>query len=333
MRAAVVGCGSIGGRYARWLAEESGVEVGVFDRAPDRMQAHSGYAKSFRDLDELSAWHPRLVIVATPPHSHLAAAGPAVESGAYVLIEKPIDAQLDHARAFAARYADSADRIRVVCNMRFHPAIQALAQALPRVGNPLFTRAHFGHALWQMRPGVALDRVYASDREQGGGVIFDCIHEIDYHQWMFGPIRDVRGSASQLVLKGFSAEDHAVVEITFASGVRAVLLLDFIQRVKRRGCEIVGSEGTLIWESEGRSPEVAVVRLLSPEGSTTLFSDDAVDSAITYRTMLRRALQAAAGGRDEGLQTVAQAISALDAAMRASEGFVSCAADAACRTA
>src|SRR5690606_39630480 len=37
--------------------------------------------------------------------------------------------------------------------------------------------------------------------------------------------------------------------------------LDYLQQHKRRGCEVVGRAGTLLWESEGKNPEHCRVRL------------------------------------------------------------------------
>jgi predicted dehydrogenase len=322
LRAAVIGCGSIGARYARWLAEEPDVEAGAFDLAPARTAPLTACARVFPTLAGLLEWRPQVAVIATPPHTHLAMAEAALDAGAFVLCEKPLDADVAAAQAFVAGLGPRAARFRVVCNMRFHPSVQALAQALPQVGTVRFTRAHFGHALWQMRPNVPYGEVFAASRDQGGGVILDCIHEIDYHQWLFGPVSAVRGTAAQLALTDSSVEDFAVVELAFPSGLRSVLTLDFLQRLKRRGCEIVGAEGTLVWSSEGRSPEIAEVRLLTVDGAKTIHRDEAVDPVAPYKTMLRRALAAAAGSTaDDGLQTAQQALSALRAAIAASADF------------
>ena len=43
--------------------------------------------------------------------------------------------------------------------------------------------------------------------------------------------------------------------------------MDYIRSFKRRGCEIVGSNGILLWESEGKSPEKCVVKFLKDNKS------------------------------------------------------------------
>ena len=43
--------------------------------------------------------------------------------------------------------------------------------------------------------------------------------------------------------------------IYHTTGVVSELQLDFLRPIKRRGCEIIGENGSLIWESVGKKPE------------------------------------------------------------------------------
>src|SRR5690606_4209049 len=104
--------------------------------------------------------------------------------------EKPIAATLADAEKVLNFAEKLGRRAWVVCNMRFHKGIKAVQENLSLVGKILFARAHFGHRLSQMRP-TGLN-VYASNASEGGGVILDCIHEIDYLQWFFGEVNTTR---------------------------------------------------------------------------------------------------------------------------------------------
>ena len=48
--------------------------------------------------------------------------------------------------------------------------------------------------------------------------------------------------------------------IKHKNDVISELHLDYLRPIKKRGCEIVGENGTLIWESEGKNPEKCVVK-------------------------------------------------------------------------
>ena len=81
-----------------------------------------------------------------------------------------------------------------------------------------------------------------------------------------------------------------------ASGAHSNVQLDYLRRRKSRGCEIVGSEGTLTWHSDGKAPERCRVERAGPDGKVTvLASDDAYDANKMYIAMLDAFLDAAAG--------------------------------------
>jgi predicted dehydrogenase len=184
--------------------------------------------------------------------------------------------------------------------MRFHPAIAALRRALPRVGRPLFARAQYGNYLPDMRPGADYRTLYCARAESGGGVIFDAIHEIDYLVWLFGPVERVSAESGRIGDLDIDVEDYAALALTHRSGVRSEIHLDYLQRSKRRGCEIVGTEGTLVWTSEGKAPEECVVRYRPPgNGAWEIILDDSnLDAAEAYVQLMTRFLAPVDTDRD-----------------------------------
>jgi predicted dehydrogenase len=195
-----------------------------------------------------------------------------------------------------------------------------LKSALPGIGKPLFAFAHYGNHLPSMRPGVDYRTLYAARRADGGGVIFDAIHEIDYLTWLLGPVAAVACEAARLGGLDIDVEDHAVMNLSHASGMHSNVQLDFLRRRKSRGCEIVGTEGTLTWHSDGKAPERCRVERASADGKVTLLaSDDAYDANQMYLAMLDAFLDAASGKPAANLQTGAQARAALAAACAAHE--------------
>jgi predicted dehydrogenase len=184
--------------------------------------------------------------------------------------------------------------------MRFHPAVAALRSALPRIGRPLFAQAHYGNYLPDMRPGADYRTLYCARAASGGGVILDAIHEIDYLTWLFGPVERVSAEAGKLSDLDIDVEDYAAITLIHTSGVRSEVHLDYLQRSKRRGCVIAGSEGTLIWTSEGKSPEHCLVRFRAAGSDRwdTILEQPELDTAQPYVELMRRFLDPAAGDGD-----------------------------------
>ena len=291
-RVLVIGCGSIGGRHAANAAKLATVSVADSERERAVRIAKSLGLIACVSVDEGLAAKPDAVVVATPHHSHLSLARAALAAGADVLIEKPLAPSLAGVAEFLAQVEQSGRRVRVVCNMRFHGAVAAMRRAMPMVGKPLFARAQYGNYLPDMRPGADYRTLYCARAETGGGVILDAIHEIDYLTWLFGPVERVTAEAGTIGDLDIDVEDYAALTLTHVGGVRSEIHLDYLQRSKRRGCEIVGTEGTLVWTSEGKSPEQCLVRFRAPgsNGWDTILDEPALDTDAPYAELMRRFL-------------------------------------------
>ncbi len=319
MRLLVIGAGSIGSRHAGNCRGHG--EVALLDCDSERVQkvaGQLGIEGFFREADAWD-WAPDGVIVATPTHLHLEYAGKALENGVKaVLIEKPISHSLDGVDRLVASAEARNAHLFVVANMRFHPAIQAVKANIERVGQPLFARGHFGNYLPNMRPDVDYRTLYAAHRAQGGGVILDVIHEIDYMSWLFGPVTAVTASAATLSDLEIDVEDYATLMMEHDSGVRTTLTMDYLQQCKRRGCEIIGSDGILIWESEGKSPERCRVRVYEKKDDCwkTLLEQDGVDASLFYQRQIAEFAAAVEQGSNQ-LADAAQGRRALQAALSA----------------
>jgi predicted dehydrogenase len=325
-RALVIGAGSIGRRHARNLAAIAGTEIAIVDADPARARdaaADSG-ATVFPDLDAALGWKPAGVVVATPNDLHLIHAAAALDAGADVLIEKPISHRVEGVGDLLDKADRLGRRVFVGCNMRYHPGPATLRAAIGRIGRPLFARARYGNHLPSMRPGIDYRKLYCARRETGGGVVLDSIHEIDYVAWLLGPIDEVTCDSSRISELEIEAEDYAAIALRHVGGARADILLDYLQRFKRRGCEIVGTQGTLDWSSEGKSPEHCTVRLYEAASGTwaTLHADDALDPNAMYLAMLREFVSVLGGAAPvhllDGRGGLASLVAA-HAALRASD--------------
>lgn len=303
MRLLIVGAGSIGRRHAINAATRCEVLIHDSDAARSRAVAAASGATVRDDLDDALRCQPDAAVVATPPADHADTATRLLEAGCDVLVEKPLADRAEAAHALAARAASAGRRLYVACNMRFHAGPWSLRAHLHEIGQPLFARAHFGHWLPNMRPDSDYRELYCARREAGGGVMLDGIHELDYLTWLLGPVTDARGTTARLSSLAIDAEDYAAFALTHAGGARSEIHLDYLQACKRRGCEITGSEGTLVWDSEGKRPEHCRVRLFrhGTQSGEIVHEDPDVDPNAAYLTMLDRFLDAVRGAPADDL--------------------------------
>lgn len=260
MRFAVLGQGSIGRRHARNLLD-LGHEVVAWDPA-----AVPAEGATVADTLEGALEHAEAAIVASPSSEHAAQALLALEHTCHVLIEKPLALSPADVDPIAAAADDKNLVLGVAMNLRFHPAVIAVREALVSgaLGRPLVARAWFGSWLPGWRPGTDYRASYSARRELGGGVLLDAVHEIDYLTWILGPVRSVAADLARVSDLELDVEDVATLELEFQSGARAVLSMDYLDRTYDRGCRIVGESGTAAW-----SWPAGQVRVTTESGQTT----------------------------------------------------------------
>ena len=292
MRILIVGYGSIGRRHAKNFLEFA--DVAVFDENLSVLKSMNPQIRSFDNLDTALDWKPDGVVIATPHHTHITLAEKAIHSKAHVLIEKPISHSLEGVQILLSEARQRKCQVFVACNMRCHPGVATLQQYLHTIGKPLFARAHVGNYLANMRPDKDYRSLYCAHRSQGGGVILDAIHEIDYLMWFFGPIREVSCRAEKLSDMDIDVEDFACLYLKHDNMTISEVQMDYLRPFKRRGCEIIGTKGMLLWQSEGKNPEICRVRLYKKETNTweTLFKDTNMDGNKPYVRLAQQFIEA-----------------------------------------
>jgi len=270
----VVGGGSIGQRHLRNLASLGVDRLVAVDpdlRRRDTL-AQLG-AEVHADLENGLATKPEMVVVATPPAYHAVALVAALESGAHVFVEKPLDAT--HEGALLAREAARRHDqvVWVGYQFRFHPAIRRLRELVAQgaIGRPLLLRAEVGQYLPDWRPQQDYRASYNAHRNLGGGIILDASHEIDYSRLLMGEIVAVSAVAEKLSSLDIDVEDAALVVARFADGALGEWHLDTIQRAYTRGAKLIGEGGTLVWEWPAT---VRLYRADTGRWDTDVFPDD-----------------------------------------------------------
>ena len=251
MRFLVIGTGSIGQRHCRNLVA-LGHAVLAWDDDPGRIRevdAIPGVTPA-GSLEQALATAPDGALICTPPASHVALACRALAAGAHLFIEKPIA----HVSDEVPKLIDEAERcgrlLAVGFNLRFLPSLRRVKALLDdkRVGKVLAVRAEFGSYLPDWRPGRDYRENYAVRAAQGGGILLDAIHELDYLGWLFGEVAEVLCTAGHVSDLAGDTEDLAEVTLRFESGALAQAHLDYLQRVYRRNLQVIGDAGVITWD-------------------------------------------------------------------------------------
>jgi predicted dehydrogenase len=218
LRVAVIGVGHLGKHHARILSALPGVElVAVVDANHPRAReiaAASRTAAAFEYGDVLG--RVDAVTIAVPTELHHTIALPFLESGAAVLVEKPMARSLADADDMIAAAAGSRAILAVGQTERFNPAVDA---ARPLLADPRFIEVH--------RLGTFPERSLDID------VVFDLmIHDIDVVMSIVRSEIESIEAVGVPVLTG--KVDIANARLRFANGCIANLTASRISRDRVR---------------------------------------------------------------------------------------------------
>jgi glutamate-1-semialdehyde aminotransferase/spore coat polysaccharide biosynthesis protein SpsF (cytidylyltransferase family)/predicted dehydrogenase len=252
-RALVVGCGSIGRRHARNLRSLGVQQLGFCDTSPEALKQcrEELGGEIFEDYREaLKNFKPDIVLSCTPPVYHVEEALAALRAQAHVFIEKPLSHESSGIQTLIAEARRRDRNVQIGYNMRFHPGLQILKELIDsgKIGRVMWLSVEAGQFLPDWRPWQNYRESYSARHDQGGGIILDGSHELDYICWLLGRPTEVTCRAEHLSSLDVDVEDSAWIYLSFPERRRAELHLDFVQRSYTRTCKVVGETGTALWD-------------------------------------------------------------------------------------
>ena len=259
LRTAVIGVGSLGQHHARILAAMPHADlIGVVDIKPDRAREVAAQygTTAYSNASELVG-RVDAVSIATPTLSHVVVALPFVESGAAVLVEKPLAATVEDADRLLAA-ADARGTVLAVGHTeRFNPAVAA---ALPLVSRPKFVEIH--------RLGTFPERSLDID------VVFDLmIHDLDVLLATVGSEVESVEAVGVNVLT--PRVDIANARLRFASGCVANVTASRISRDRVRKARFFQHDAYI--SIDYAAQELEVYRLAAQNGGRPTIQGGRID--------------------------------------------------------
>ncbi|WP_407271865.1 Gfo/Idh/MocA family protein [Radiobacillus sp. PE A8.2] len=180
----------------------------------DQTTFYSDY-KTMLKMESLDCVH-----ICLPHHLHYPVAKACVESGAHVLLEKPIASSVKDGLSLVELEQKNKDiKIGVSFQNRLNETFLKLQELIASgaYGEVLGIK---GIVTW-CRPKSYYDMKpwRGKMNEAGGGVMINqSIHTLDYMQLIGGNISSIRGTVDNLIENGHEVEDTAVAHIRFQSG-------------------------------------------------------------------------------------------------------------------
>lgn len=201
---------------------------------------HAEWKDLLRD-DEVDA-----VYIATPVALHAEQAIAAAEGGKHVLCEKPMALSVEDCARMVAAARHNNVRLGVAYYRHHYPVVARLREILAsgEIGHPIVAQAL---AFETFNPPPDHPRAWLLRKSLSGGgpmADFGC-HRIEMLLDLLGPIRESRGSLSNIRFEDRDVEDTCVAHLRFQSGAQALITVTHAAQERRDTLEIVATLGSV----------------------------------------------------------------------------------------
>jgi predicted dehydrogenase len=250
----IVGLGSIGRRHARVFKAAGVKRIAGVDLRADRLDQ----AKTEIGLTELGSDYAAMlarskydaVLVTLPTAYHTPVMRAAAEAGSHLFIEKPIaDRQdgLDEVQKIVS--SNNLIAYTAYC-YRFAPASERMKEIVEAgtIGRIWCARLKISTYLPDWHPWEDYRKFYVAHLDQGGGARLDESHGVDLLRWILGDIKSVYALVDKVSDLEINADDVTAMILRFKNGVVGEAHFDLLGRTPRIDIELVGSDGTLLWD-------------------------------------------------------------------------------------
>jgi predicted dehydrogenase len=202
-----------------------------------------------------------LVVIASPPASHVPLAHEALDHGLAVVVDKPLCVAAEQGAALVERAQSLGHPLTVFQNRRWDADFRTVRALLERGELGDVWRFESRFEWW--KPQEPKQWKAQADIASGGGILYDLgTHLIDQTVQLFGPVDEVRAELATRRAGG-GAEDEAFLSLLHRSGARSHLHMSAVAAAPGPRFHLLGSQAAYTkWGLDGQ--EAALKAGMSP---------------------------------------------------------------------
>jgi len=232
MKIIFFGLGSIGQRHARLILKNFKHTVFAY-RSNKKAKPNNLGIQEVHSWQAIKKISPDAAFITNPSFLHLETAIRCAKLGMNLFIEKPLCSNTSGLDRLIKIVKNKKLTTYVAYCLRFHPAIESLYKYINN-RKRMHSRVVVSSYLPNWRPNKHYGSSYSAHNLQGGGVIMDLSHEIDYSRYLFGDILKISGIFGKISNLKISAEDYADIIMKCKRGIVNMHLNFFSQNNKRK---------------------------------------------------------------------------------------------------
>ena len=270
MKFLIAGYGSIGKRHLKNLISNSNTKIVVYSKRKDLTHLEKKNIKVFDSLEKCLAEKPNAGFITNETAYHIPVSKKLAKSGLNLFIEKPLSNSSKSISELTKIVKNKKLITMMGCNLRFHDCIKKIKTLLDqkKIGKIISVQVECGTYLPDWHPNEDYSKGYSARDDLGGGVVLTCIHEIDYLYWFFGQVQEVFSITGKFSNLKIQSSDLSAIIMKFQNNIIAEIHLDYFQKPETRSCKIIGTKGTIVWNS--KTNDVKLYNLKNEKWSTKL---------------------------------------------------------------
>lgn len=125
------------------------------------------------------------------------------------------------------------NRVFIGYVLRFHPLLEKLKEFVKNE-NIILVNAKCGQYLPSWRVDTDYRKCYSSKKEEGGGVLLDLSHEIDYVQWLCGQINEIKSYQVKISDLEINSDDLTMLIGKTNQDIFINISIDYISKITHR---------------------------------------------------------------------------------------------------
>lgn len=224
MKALIIGYGSIGRRHNEVLSEFDGIEE--IHIVTKQSLENKIYFHQLEDISDLDIYDYFIIASETYKHFDQLKYLESKVSNKIIFCEKPL---------FESKKELSIVKNKVFIGyvLRFYPLLQKLKTFL-QGEKVISANIKCGSYLPEWRQNIDYRNSYSAKKEEGGGVLLDLSHEIDYVQWLFGKVMEIKSYQMKVSNLEIDSDDLVVAIGKTNKGSIINFSIDYISKIPHR---------------------------------------------------------------------------------------------------
>jgi len=224
LKVLLIGYGSIGKRHFDILSDFD--EVDSINVVTKQNIDNVKTFKSLKDIEDINVYDYFIIANETSKHYEQLDYVCKYTTNKNILVEKPL---------FDKEYTlESCDNnVFVAYNLRFHPLLQKLKEIL-KDEDVYYANVLAGQYLPTWRPDQDYRESYSAKLSQGGGVLRDLSHELDYINWIFGDMTVISSINTKISDLEIESDDIFTALAKTSAGTIINVTMDYISKMPLR---------------------------------------------------------------------------------------------------